>query len=260
VSVAAPEVSPANCAQEHLLEVEGLCVTYGRTPALRQVTFEARCGESLALIGPNGAGKTTLLKALAGLVAPDHGAMRWRGDLLATRRREIAYLPQRSEVDWNFPATVRRVVEMGRYPHLGWWRAFGRRDRDAVDRAIGRMGLGDLQGRQISALSGGQQQRTFLARALAQEAHVLLLDEPFAGLDASASAALAGAFHALTAAGHLVIASHHDLGSAPSVFDRALVLRCSVLAHGRCAECLTPELREAAFGSPATPAGPASPA
>ncbi|MFR1411077.1 MAG: metal ABC transporter ATP-binding protein [Akkermansia sp.] len=140
--------------------------------------------------------------------------------------REIAYLPQRSDVDWSFPITVRALVEMGRYPALGLWKKFSRHDREIVEKSLHVLGLEHLAERQISELSGGQQQRAFLARALAQEAHVLLLDEPFTGLDAPASQSL-GRLDSLAAEGRLVIASHHDLNTAADIFDTILLMNRS---------------------------------
>ncbi|CAN5344222.1 metal ABC transporter ATP-binding protein [soil metagenome] len=243
-------MSDFGCPGAHPLVVDGLHVAYGGTPALRGVGFATACGHRLALLGPNGAGKSTLLKTLAGLVRPDAGRVTWRGTVLAGGSAEIAYLPQRSQIDWDFPATVRHVVEMGRYPHIGFWRRFGRVDAAAVDAALVAMGLGDLQHRQISALSGGQQQRTFLARALAQEAHVFLLDEPFAGLDATASAALGAQFRSLAANGHLIIASHHDLESVATHFDQALVLDTDQVSFGAAAGGGTAEAIARIYATP----------
>jgi ABC-type Mn2+/Zn2+ transport system ATPase subunit len=205
----------------------------------------------VALIGPNGAGKSTLLKAIAGLVPRDRGTIRWRGTAVRKWSREFAYLPQREEVDWSFPITVRGLVEMGRYPQTGWWRKFSTADTAAVDRALESLALMDLQNRQIRELSGGQQQRAFLARALAQEAHVLLLDEPFTGLDRNASQLLGDLLAKLAHEGRLVIASHHDLNTVPRLFDEALVLATRPLAFGPVAEILTPELIERTFHEPA---------
>ena len=167
--------SCAHCGHHHELQVTDLAVRYREVEALRDVSFSTSCGACVALIGPNGAGKSTLLKAIAGLLPVSAGSILWRGTKVARWSREIAYLPQRENVDWQFPITVRGVVRMGRYPQAGWWRPFSKDDETAIDRAIGMMALEDLQDRQISRLSGGQQQRVFLARALAQEAHVLLL-------------------------------------------------------------------------------------
>ncbi len=225
----------------HRLEVRDLRVSYHRVLALEGVGFATECGRSIALIGPNGAGKSTLLKALAGLLRPDSGSVLWRGRPLTRSSHEIAYLPQRGEVDWNFPITVRGLVEMGRYPNLGWWRPYSRHDGDIVQRALRAMDLLDLEDRQISALSGGQQQRAFIARALAQEAHVLLLDEPFTGLDKPAQENLSRLFGELTAEGRLLIASHHDLQTVGAIFDDVLLIKRRQIAFGPVAEAFTPE-------------------
>jgi ABC-type Mn2+/Zn2+ transport system ATPase subunit len=224
----------------HRLEVRDLGVSYQRVLALEGIQFASECGRSVALIGPNGAGKSTLLKALAGLLRPDSGSVLWRGRPLIRSSHEIAYLPQRGEIDWNFPITVRGLVEMGRYPNLGWWRPFSRHDGDIVQRALHTMDLLDLEDRQISALSGGQQQRAFIARALAQEAHVLLLDEPFTGLDKPAQENLSRLFRELTAEGRLLIASHHDLQTVDAIFDDVLLIKRRQIAFGPVAEAFTP--------------------
>lgn len=243
-----PWGTEAGCA--HALQVSGLRVDYGPIPALREITFEARCGQSLALMGRNGAGKSTLLKALAGLVpSSGTGGILWRGQPLERNRREIAYLPQREEVDWNFPITVAGLVEMGRYAHLGAWSRFGARDAGVVDRAIEAMELSGLRDRPIRCLSGGQQQRAFIARALAQEAHVLLLDEPFAGLDREAVGILQRLFRQLTSEGRLLLASHHDLGTVCETFSHALLLNVETVACGTAAEVLTDQNVRLAFAA-----------
>ena len=207
------------------------------------------CGACVALIGPNGAGKSTLLKAIAGLLPLAGGRIFWRGSKVAKWSREIAYLPQRENVDWNFPITVRRVVTMGRYPQAGWWRPFSKSDDEAITRAISVMGLDDLADRQISELSGGQQQRVFLARALAQEAHVLLLDEPFTGLDRNSKSSLAETLRTLTKEGRLVIASHHDMDTVRDIYDEVLLLRRRAVAFGTVDEVFTEALLEETFGA-----------
>ncbi|MHB1078342.1 MAG: metal ABC transporter ATP-binding protein [Prosthecobacter sp.] len=224
----------------HRLEVVDLSVQYQEVRALEKINFATECGRSMALIGPNGAGKSTLLKSLAGLIPGGGGKILWRGKPLTRSSHEIAYLPQRGDVDWNFPITVRGLVEMGRYPNLGWWRQYSRHDADIVERALKSMELCDLEDRQISALSGGQQQRAFIARALAQEAHVLLLDEPFTGLDKPAQENLSRLFKELTAEGRLLIASHHDLQTVTSNFDDVLIIRRHQVAFGPVAEVFTP--------------------
>jgi ABC-type Mn2+/Zn2+ transport system ATPase subunit len=232
----------AHHGQHHELVIQGLSVSYRRVLALENVSIATSCGNRVALIGPNGAGKSTLLKAIAGLVPRASGSILWRGTAVKKWSREFAYLPQREEVDWSFPITVRGLVEMGRYPQTGWWRKFSAKDSAAVDSALDSLALTDLQDRQIRELSGGQQQRAFLARALAQEAHVLLLDEPFTGLDRNASQLLGDLLTQLAHEGRLVIASHHDLNTVPQLFDEALVLATQSLAFGPVAEILTPEL------------------
>lgn len=231
----------------HHLVLRGVTAGYGAEPALENISLQAECGSTLALIGPNGAGKSTLLNALAGLLTPWSGEILWNGAPLADHRHEIAYLPQRSEVNWQFPITVRQLVEMGRYPAVGMWRPLRPHDCEIVDKALCTLGLLDLQNRQIGALSGGQQQRCFLARALAQEAHILLLDEPFTGLDVPGTEALAALLRSLAEEGRLVIASHHDLATAPQIFDRALLLRRRLIAAGPTDAVLTPENLNQAF-------------
>jgi len=233
--------------QQHRLEVADLSVQYQEVRALEKISFATECGRSLALIGPNGAGKSTLLKSLAGLIPCGSGSILWRGKPLTRSSHEIAYLPQRGDIDWNFPITVRGLVEMGRYPNLGWWRQYSRHDAEIVERALTSMELRDLQDRQISALSGGQQQRAFIARALAQEAHVLLLDEPFTGLDKPAQENLSALFKELTAEGRLLIASHHDLQTVSANFDDVLLIRRQQIAFGPVASTFTPATIASAY-------------
>ena len=239
----------AHHGHHHQLVIENLTVSYRRVLALENVSLATSCGNRVALIGPNGAGKSTLLKAIAGLVPRDGGTILWRGTEVKKWSREFAYLPQREEVDWSFPITVRGLVEMGRYPQTGWWRKFSPEDTAAVDSALEALALTGLQNRQIRELSGGQQQRAFLARALAQEAHVLLLDEPFTGLDRNAAHLLGELLTKLSHEGRLVIASHHDLNTVPLLFDEALVLATRPLAFGPVAEVLTPERIDQTFAT-----------
>jgi ABC-type Mn2+/Zn2+ transport system ATPase subunit len=236
----------------HKLEIQSLCARYRDIVALDQINFTTECGRSVGLLGPNGAGKSTLLKAIAGLVKPESGKVIWRGKTLHGGNREIAYLPQRGEVDWNFPITVRGLVEMGRYPMLGWWRKFGKHDDAIVERAIETMDLVPLKDRHIQELSGGQQQRVFLARALAQEAHVLLLDEPFTGLDETSRVLLQSLVKSLAKEGRLIIASHHDLDSVPEIFDEVLLVNRQQTAYGPVDKVFLPEMIKKAYASLAT--------
>ncbi len=234
---------------QHRLQVSGLSVSYHEVLALEDISFDSECGRSIALIGPNGAGKSTLLKALAHLIRPARGQILWKGHRVAKSSNEIAYLPQRGDVDWNFPITVRGLVEMGRYPNLGWWKPYSKHDGEIVERALAAMELLHLQKRQISALSGGQQQRTFIARALAQEAHVLLLDEPFTGLDQPSQETLQRLFRDLTQEGRLLIASHHDLATVPAIFDDVLLLKRKQLAFGPVGSHFTDESVRTAYAA-----------
>jgi ABC-type Mn2+/Zn2+ transport system ATPase subunit len=252
--MSSPHASCAHCGEHHELVVTDVRVRYRNVRALDGISLATSCGVCVGLIGPNGAGKSTLLKAIAGLLPLEAGTIIWRGTKIARWSREIAYLPQRENVDWNFPITVRGVVRMGRYPQAGWWRPFSKADEAASERALAAMGLLELQHRQISELSGGQQQRVFLARALTQEAHVLLLDEPFTGLDRTAKAALATTLRELASEGRLVIASHHELATVREIFDEVLLLRQSPIAFGPVAEVFTEANLTAAFDAP-TPLG-----
>lgn len=240
----------AHHAHHHELVIEGLSVAYREILALDSVSMATSCGNRVALVGPNGAGKSTLLKAIAGLVPRRSGEILWRGTAVKKWSREFAYLPQREEVDWSFPITVRGLVEMGRYPQTGWWRSFSSDDKRAVDEALESLNLNDLQDRQIRELSGGQQQRAFLARAIAQEAHVLLLDEPFTGLDRNAAILLGDLLEKLAGEGRLIIASHHELGSAPLLFDEVLVLNTRRIAFGPVSTILTSSLIADTFAVP----------
>lgn len=232
----------------HKLHLEDVTVSYNRIPAVHHLSATLFCGSCVALLGPNGAGKTTLLKAIAGLLPLETGRIEFRGHLLeGTSGREIAYVPQREAVDWDFPVTVRGLVEMGRYPALGKWRRFGAADHVAVEEALHICDLADLSDRQISALSGGQQQRAFLARAWAQKADIYLLDEPFTGLDRNAVEAFAQAMRRLREAGKLIVASHHDLKSVESLFDHILLLNGELVASGPTAEAFTKENLDRAY-------------
>jgi len=237
-----------HCGHHHELVVDGLVVNYRKTRAVENVSLATSCGNCVAFVGPNGAGKSTLLKSIAGLLQPNAGHILWRGTKVGKWSREIAYLPQREQIDWSFPITVRGVVEMGRYPQTGWWKSFQKKDDEVVERALDEMQLRDLADRQISELSGGQQQRAFIARALAQEAHVLLLDEPFTGLDRPAQEGLVTVLERLSTEGRLVIASHHELATVPDIFDEVLIMATHQVAFGNLSEVFNWENISAAYG------------
>jgi len=227
--------------EHHQLDLTGVGYHYGKKEALRDVGFSVHCGQRLALLGPNGAGKSTLIRLLAGLLPQQSGSIRWREASITKARREIAYLPQVDQHQRHFPIRVKDVVAMGRFPHLGHLRRFRRIDRKKTDEAIDLMSLGDIAHRQIDQLSGGQQQRTFIARALAQEAHVLLLDEPFNGLDIESRCHLSDSLIDLTKSGHLIIASHHQLESVTQIFTHALVLDQRQVEFGKAIEVMESE-------------------
>ena len=230
--------------EEHLLEVKGVAGRYGDKVALEGADFRITCGQRLALLGPNGAGKSTLIKILAGLMRPVAGEVRWRGEPLTASTREIAYFPQMNRHQRHFPLRVREVVGMGRYPYRGNFEKFRAEDYEAIERAIETMDLGGIAGRQIDELSGGQQQRAFIARALAQNAHVILLDEPFNGLDVESRCQLALTLAELAKSGHLIIASHHNLDNVGEIFDWALVLDRLQVSYGPVEEVMAgPEVR-----------------
>lgn len=232
----------------HSLVIADMTVSYRRIPALHHVGFSVGCGQTVGVIGPNGAGKSTLLRAIAGLQEIESGSVHFHGREISGPTQEFAYLPQREMVDWDFPTTVQGVVEMGRYLQLRWWRPYTRMDRQAVDKAIEAMQLGPLRERQISALSGGQQQRVFLARAMAQGAHVFLLDEPFTGLDQPSQESLKKLLQELKAQGKLVMVSHHDLNSVQQLFDSVVMLNGELVAAGPTAETFTRDNLEKTYG------------
>ncbi len=229
------------------LEVDRLTVLYDGRPALEDVTFRLSGGERLAIVGPNGAGKSTLLKVIAGVLAPTSGTVKIHGQDPCGHIC-IAYLPQRSEIDWRFPVTVFDVVMMGRVGRLGLVRRPGAHDRALVRDALAAVGLSDLADRGIGELSGGQQQRVFIARALAQEAELVLLDEPLAGLDAPSQEAILGLLNLLQERGATLLLSLHDLDIAAQHFPLVLLLNRRVVAFGPPEEAFTPAKLVEAFG------------
>jgi manganese/iron transport system ATP-binding protein len=223
-----------------ILEVNKLTVRYDGHFALENVTFHLHGGERVAVVGPNGAGKSTLFKVVAGVLPPSSGEVRIsgygpRGHIC------IAYVPQRSQVDWRFPASVADVVMMGRIGQIGFFRWPHRRDWDTVHAALDAVDMNQLANRQIGELSGGQQQRTFLARALAQEAELVLMDEPLNGLDAPSQDAILALLEKLREQRITVMVATHDLGQAGSHFDRVMLLNQRLIRFGTPQEVLTSE-------------------
>jgi manganese/iron transport system ATP-binding protein len=233
------------------LEVRDLTVTYpnGHT-ALRAASFSLGPGTICGLVGVNGSGKSTLFKAIMGFVSPARGEVRLGGLGVreALKRRLVAYVPQSEDVDWNFPVLVEDVVMMGRYGHMGPLRIARRADREAVDAALDRVGMTAFRKRQIGELSGGQKKRVFLARALAQGSRIILLDEPFTGVDVTTEQAIVALMRDLRDAGHLMLVSTHNLGSVPEFCDEVVLIDRTVLAAGPTAETFTRANLERAFG------------
>nr|WP_281285503.1 manganese/iron ABC transporter ATP-binding protein [Rhizobium glycinendophyticum] len=226
-------------------------VTYrnGHT-ALRHASFEIPPGTINALVGVNGAGKSTLFKAIMGFVPVASGEIRVLGMSVkeALKRNLIAYVPQAEEVDWNFPVLVEDVVMMGRYGHMNFLRIPSKHDHALVDAALARVGMSDYRKRQIGELSGGQRKRVFLARALAQEGQVILLDEPFTGVDVTTEEQIIGLMKDLRAEGRVMLVSTHNLGSVPDFCDRTIFVKGTVIAAGRTEDTFTEENLKAAFG------------
>ncbi len=230
------------------LEVDHLSAGYDRTRAIEDVSFRIAPGMRVGLIGPNGAGKSTLFKSIVGLITPLSGQTLINGRADRAARGGAAYVPQFEDVDWDFPVSVQDVVVMGLARQVGWLRLPAARHRAIASDALRRVGLADFAQRQIGELSGGQKRRVFMARALAQGANVLLLDEPFSGVDAGAQATLFENLDALRAEGVTVLLATHDLNLAGTRFDALLLLNRRVIAYGAPHEVFKPELLAQAFG------------
>jgi len=224
------------------IEVENLTVSYGPVPALLDVSFSIPPGRLVGVIGPNGSGKSTLIKAILGFVRPDVGDVRLFGEPADRAKGRVAYVPQRGAVDWDFPITVAEVARMGRYGHVPWWRELSAKDKQIAHESLELVRIADLAHRQIGQLSGGQQQRVFMARAMAQGADILLLDEPFAGVDAATERAILAVLEQTKAAGRTLLVVHHDLASAAEYFDTLILLRQRMYACGPPDAVLDPEL------------------
>ena len=241
----APAPAPAPA-----IAVDGVGVRYGEVVALDGASLTVDRGRICGLIGMNGSGKSTLFKTITGMVRPDTGQVRIEGEAPARARRagRIGYVPQAEDVDWNFPLSVRDVVMTGRYGHMGATRRAKAADHAAVESALARVELTELADRQIGQLSGGQRKRAFVARGVAQGATVLLLDEPFAGVDKRSEATITRLLRELADDGATVLVSTHDLAALPGLADEAALLMRRVLVHGDPATVLEPENLAAAFG------------
>lgn len=229
------------------IQIAHLGVHYRVQEALRDVNCTVKPGRLTGIFGPNGAGKSTLVKAMLGLV-PSSGMVQYQGKPLTQQLEKIAYVPQRSQIDWTYPATVWDVVMMGRVKKTGWLRQFSVVSRQVAKSAIERVGMSEYQNRPIGELSGGQQQRVFLARALAQEAEIFCFDEPFVGIDQKTQAVIFEVFHELTAADKIVLVVNHDLGASITHFDDLILLNRELIATGSRKQVLTEENLSRAYG------------
>jgi manganese transport system ATP-binding protein len=242
--------NPDTAQQVPALDISGLTVRYGPVTALDDVSMTVRPGRICGMIGMNGSGKSTLFKSIMGLVRPTSGRVTIAGHSTSRARARglVSYVPQAEDVDWQFPISVREVAMTGRYGRQNLFRRITARDNEAVDAALAQVGLTDLADRQIGRLSGGQRKRAFVARGIAQGAEILLLDEPFAGVDKRSEATIIDLLTDLASHGRTVLISTHDLSTLPSFADEAVLLMQRVLVHDTPQEALRPENLALAFG------------
>jgi manganese/zinc/iron transport system ATP- binding protein len=230
------------------LEIHDLTVAYHQRPVIYGVDVEIPTGRLVGIMGPNGAGKSTLIKAIMGLLRPVNGWVKLFGEPAEKNLTRVGYVPQRESVDWDFPVSVMDVVLMGRYGRLGIGRRPRTQDRDIARACLEKVHMLPFADRQISNLSGGQQQRVFLARALAQESDLYLMDEPFAGVDATTEATIVTLLQDLKAQGKTILVVHHDLTSAKQYFDMLLLINMRLVAFGETEQVFTPELLQKTYG------------
>lgn len=219
-------------AQPPAIEVKHLTVSYGPVPALLDISLSVPRGQLVGIIGPNGSGKSTLIKSILGFIRPDVGEVRLFGREAEQSKGRVAYVPQRGSVDWDFPITVKEVALMGRYGKVPWYRNLSKQDHRITDEALEMVRMSEFRDRQIGQLSGGQQQRVFMARAMAQGADILLLDEPFAGVDAATERAILDVLEQTKASGRTLMVVHHDLATAAEYFDSLILLKQRLFAFG----------------------------
>ncbi len=230
------------------ISIKGLSVSYDKKIVLTNIFLDIEPGNVYGIIGPNGAGKSTLFKAVLGLIDVNSGAVLINGEPIETQRKNIVYVPQKDEVDWQFPATVMDIVKMGRYPHKKLFQRMNRQDEEAALDALRQIGIEHLKNRQIGELSGGQQQRVFLARALCQGAGILLLDEPFVGVDITTEEKIMSILKNLAAEGKTLLVVHHDLSTVPAYFDKVILINQRLIAAGDTETTFTEENISKAYG------------
>lgn len=247
--VAAHDIQHAHPA----LTVNDLSAGYpGDRRTIEDINFSVERGERIAIVGPNGAGKSTLFKAIAGLIPFTSGDISVMGADCTSSHAHVGYVPQHNEIDWSFPVTVYDVVMMGRAGHSRWLPFWNAADRDRVCGLLEQLGVVHLAKRQIGELSGGQQRRVFIARALAQEANVLLMDEPFTGVDTTSEQDIMGTLEALNAQGITILLATHNMGRAARDFDRVMLLKRRMLAYGNANEVMQPDVLREAYGGALT--------
>ena len=234
------------------LSIHDMTVAYHRRPVLWDIDVDIPEGQIVGIVGPNGAGKSTLIKACLDLVPMASGRVTIYGEPYRTQRKLVGYVPQRESVDWDFPVSALDVVAMGRYGKVGWFKPVGRDHKAAALEALDRVGMADYATRQISQLSGGQQQRVFLARALAQDAKVYFMDEPFAAVDAATEKAIVRLLHDLKDAGKTALVVHHDLQTVAEYFDWVILLNMRIVATGPVDEVFTQENLHKTYGGKLT--------
>ena len=232
----------------YVLKVHDLTVAYNQKPVLWDVDLNIPTGSLCAIVGPNGAGKSTLLKAVLGLIKPISGGVEFLGLGFNKKSHKVAYVPQSSSVDWDFPATVLDIVMMGRYGHLGWFKRAGKKEKKLAIQKLKEVGMEQFVNRQISELSGGQQQRVFLARSLVQEAEVYFMDEPLKGVDAQTEQVIIALLKRLRDEGKTVVVVHHDLRTVKKYFDRVVLINLKVVAEGEVESTFTEENIAKAYG------------
>ncbi len=247
MKTASLESLPEHSAQNPLA-VHAMTIAYQHRPVLWDIDYDAPAGGLIAVVGPNGAGKSTLIKAVLNLIPHASGEIYFWGRPYAEMRQKIGYVPQRESVDWDFPVSVHEVAAMGRYGKIGWFRPVTREHWDKALTYLEQVGMAAFAKRQISQLSGGQQQRTFLARALAQEADLYLMDEPFTGVDAATEKAIVEVLHKLRDEKRTVLCVHHDLPTVREYFDHVLLLNTRIVAAGRTAEVFTEANLQKTYG------------
>tara|TARA_Y100000310_G_scaffold246052_1_gene251163 strand:- start:4631 stop:5371 length:741 start_codon:yes stop_codon:yes gene_type:complete len=230
------------------IDVKNLTVSYDKNPVIRSISASIKPKQVVGVIGPNGAGKSTFLKAIMGLLQLDSGSISVFGENISKARDKVAYVPQRSEIDWDFPVIVRDVVMMGRYKHLGWVRKPKKEDHKIVDESLQQLGMQDFSERQIGELSGGQQQRVFLARALAQQTDILMLDEPFVGVDAATENSILDLMGKLKDVGKTIVVVNHDLSNVVKRYDSLMLINQRLVAYGKTKDVFKQDIINKAYG------------